>query len=524
MSAEPDTSQPAQAGSLRELLHVAWPLILGSGSLSLMNIVDRILLTWYSTDALAAAMPSAMLHFTLMSLAIGTATYVTAFVAQYEGANQPARAAAVTWQGLYFVMLFGGGVLVCVPFSESIFATIGHEPEVQHLEAVYFRIMCIGSIPMLATSVMSSFFSGIGSSRVVMGVNLFAVCINLLLDCLLIFGSFFTPRMGIEGAAWATVAAQALGCLLFMWLMVKSPRVKAYDFFYHWKLDRDLFARLVRYGLPNGWTFLSDVAGFSVFILLIGKLGTAALAATNLTFNLNTLAFLPMLGIGTAVMTLVGQRIGEGRPELAVKTTWLAFWLTTGFMTLCGTVYILIPEIIMSPYWMGSETAPPAEIKELVPTLLKFVALYCLFDGMAIVFGSAIRGAGDTRFSLWFSLIAGWSIMVLPTYIAWKYFDGNLLTSWGACSAYIIVLGIGFMTRFQQGRWKSMRVIEQPLIDDVPSLEVRPLVDDNPAMAEMAHIATPDGILSAADHVVNIESDVESFAETRAEPQPCTEE
>ncbi|MEX1231095.1 MAG: MATE family efflux transporter [Planctomycetaceae bacterium] len=512
MSTEPDTSHRAPAGSLRELIHVAWPLILSSGSLSLMNIVDRILLTWYSTDALAAAMPSAMLHFTLVSLAMGTATYVTAFVAQYEGANQPARAAAVTWQGLYFVMLFGGGVLACAPFSSWIFETIGHEAEVRHLEAAYFRILCIGSIPMLASSVMSSFFAGIGSSRVVMYVNLFAVLVNFVLDYLLIFGTSFTPRMGIEGAAWATVTAQITGCLLFMWLMVKFPRVKAYSFFHHWKLDRELFGRLVRYGLPNGWTFLSDVAGFSVFILLVGQLGTAALAATNLTFNLNTLAFLPMLGIGTAVMTLVGQRIGEGRPELAVKTTWMAFWLTAGFMTVCGAVYILFPEIIMTPYWMGSETAPPEEIKQLVPTLLKFVALYCLFDGMAIVFGSAIRGAGDTRFSLWYSLFAGWVVMVLPTYIAWKYFGGNLITSWSACSAFVIVLGIGFMTRFQLGHWKSMRVIEKTLVVDV----VVPIAEDNGSEAEAS------GFAASTSQEANVIAEADTKFIKR--PERCTKE
>ncbi len=477
-----------------------------------MTIVDRILLTWYSTDALAAAMPSAMLHFALLSLAMGTATYVTAFVAQYEGSNQPTRASAVTWQGLYFVILFGICVLLCAPFSAWIFSTIGHDPAVRELETAYFRILCIGSIPMLASSVLSSFYSGIGSSRVVMWVNLTAALINGVLDYLLIFGSPITPRMGIEGAAWATVAAQLAGCLFFMWLLVRLRQAKRYDFFHQWTFDRELFARLVRYGLPNGWTFLSDVAGFSVFILLIGQLGTSALAATNLTFNLNTLAFLPMLGIGTAVMTLVGQRIGEGRPELAVRTTWLAFALTAGFMTICGVVYIFFPQVIMSPYWIGEEAAHQQEIKELVPTLLRFVAIYCLFDGMVIVFGSAIRGAGDTRFSLWFSLIAGWSLMVLPTYIAWKYFNGNLLTSWGACTAYIIVLGIGFMIRFHKGLWKSMRVIEHPLVDDLATLAIAPPADDK-------HTGTQ---LSAS--VDAMADDSAGVIEGGPEPDRCTEE
>lgn len=526
MSTESALPCRAQAGSLRDLVQVAWPLILSSGSLSLMHIIDRILLTWYSTDALAAALPAAMLHFTLLSLAMGTATYVTAFVAQYEGSNQPTRAAAVTWQGLYFVLVFGGLVVACAPFSAAIFRAIGHDPAVQRLEASYFGIMCLGAIPMLATSVMSSFFSGIGSSRVVMWVNMTGVAVNFVLDLLLIFGSPISPRMGIAGAAWATVIGQAVACGLFLWLMVVLPRVKTYEFFRHWRLDRELLGRLVRYGLPNGWTFLSDVAGFSVFILLVGKLGTSALAATNLTFNLNTLAFLPMLGIGTAVMTLVGQRIGDGRPELAERTTWLAAGLTTAFMTFCGAIYVLFPNVIMSPYWMGLDTVPPPEITELVPTLLKFVALYCIFDGMAIVFGSAIRGAGDTRFSLYFSLVAGWSIMVLPTYIAWKYYDGNLMTSWAACSAYIMVLGVGFFIRFRRGVWKSMRVIEPTLVE--PTLVTAEPSGDNKerfvpdvTVATPAILAAPELVMTAGDMATAERSGIEPESEPYTEETTC---
>ena len=92
--------------------------------------------------------------------------------------------------------------------------------------------------------------------------------------------------------------------------------------------------------------------------------------------------------------------------------------------------------------------------------LLRFVALYSLFDGMAIVYGSAIRGAGDTRFSLLFTLVCGWTLMVLPTYVVWRWYGGSVIASWTACTVYIFVVGIGFLLRFRGGQWKSMRVTE----------------------------------------------------------------
>ncbi|MGH7199607.1 MAG: MATE family efflux transporter, partial [Planctomycetaceae bacterium] len=177
-------------------------------------------------------------------------------------------------------------------------------------------------------------------------------------------------------------------------------------------------------------------------------------------FNLNSLAFIPILGIGTAVMTIVGQRVGDGRPHLAVRSTWLAFGLSSVYMLAFAAVYLFLPELILAPYAMNGPPAEFARISETVVALLQFVALYSFFDGMAIVFGYAVRGAGDTRFSMIFSFLCGWLLMVLPTAIAWIVLGGDLWISWWACTLYIVVVGCGFLIRFQAGRWKSMRVIE----------------------------------------------------------------
>ncbi len=217
---------------------------------------------------------------------------------------------------------------------------------------------------------------------------------------------------------------------------------------------------MIRYGLPNGIQLFMDIGAFSLFIIMVGKLGTQQLAATNIAFNLNTLAFVPMLGLGTAVMTLVGKRIGEGRPELAVQTTWMAFWLSSVYMVGFSIVYVLLPDLILAPYGAYTDVAEFDVIRKQVIILLRFVAVYSFFDAMVIIFGSAIRGAGDTRFSLMFVTFASWLLMVLPTFLAWVYWGGSLAVSWSACTVYIVVLGLGFLARFQAGQWKSMRVIE----------------------------------------------------------------
>jgi len=458
------------AGSFAELWRVALPLVLSSGSLSLMHVVDRIFLTWFSTDALAAATPAGVLNFMLISFAIGMANYVNTFVAQYEGAGLKHRVSASVWQGLYLSVASG---LVMVPFvllASTIFSAVGHAPGVQKLEVEYFSTLCLGSTPIVAAAVLSCFFSGRGKTLTVMWVNFSCVLVNLVLDYFLIFGSSFNEPMGIRGAAIATVASNALIVCLYCLLIAFHSECREYRFGQFRRFDKELFLRMLRYGMPNGLMYFADVSGFSIFIFLVGMIGPRELAATNLTFNANTLAFVPMMGIGTAVMTLVGKRMGEKRPELAVRTVWTAFALVGCYMLGFAALYVFAPDIILLPYAMFGNVEDFEIIRNHVVVLLRFAAVFGFFDGMVIVFGAAIRGAGDMRFSLVFSTIAAWSLMVMPTFIAWKWYTVSLAISWSGCTAYIVVLGLGFMARFHAGHWMSMRVIE-PLDSEVADSE-----------------------------------------------------
>lgn len=461
-----------QAGSLRELLRVGVPLMISSGSVSLMHIANRTFLTWESRESLAAVLPAGILHWTIISLVFGTVQYANTFVAQYNGAGQRDRMAASVWQAVYLAIVAGVLLTFFSMVSQPLFGPngIGHEAAVAVREAQYFEVLCFSSLPMLLTAALTTFFSGRGKTRTVMLVTVIGVVVNIACDYLLIFGELPFPKewgiqspfpkMGIRGAGVATIMAQTVECVLLIWLLSSRGLVEEFGIWRNRGFDRELFGRFLRFGFPQGLHFFLDVASFAVFMLLVGRLGRNELAATNLAFNLNTLAFVPMLGLGTAVSTLVGQRIGEGRPELAVRTTWTAFRVSAAYMATFAAIYTLLPDVILKPYAAFSEEADFAALRAQVIELLRFVSVYCFFDAMGIVFGFAIRGAGDTRFALVYSCVTAWMLMVLPTAISLIWFGGSLRASWWFCTVYIIVLGLGFFFRFQAGHWKTMKVIE----------------------------------------------------------------
>jgi multidrug resistance protein, MATE family len=448
-----------RAGSFRELLTVAVPLVLSSGSISLMIAIDRLFLTWYSEDALAASTPAAALHWTVMSAFVGTINYSNAFVAQYEGAGRKDRVMASVWQAIFLAVIAGILFLALVPFSSGVFNLVGHAPEVRRLETQFFRTLCFGAVPMLLTMALGAFYSGRGKTRVVMYVDFLMAATNIGLDPLLIFGIGPFPRLGIVGAALATDIAYTTAVIAYIVLSFYSADCIAYGFWKHVRVDKELLARLLRYGLPTGLQMAAEVSAFSVFLFLVGRLGTAELAATNLALNINMLSFIPMVGVGTAVMTLVGRRIGEGRPKLAERTTWLAARAVATYMFAFGVLFVVFPETILLPFTGWHATSGMALIQDQVVVLLRFVAVYTFFDGMAIVFAFAVRGAGDTRFPFVYTLVTAWTIMVLPTYLMISTGRGGLVAAWCACSAYICVLGTGFLIRFLNGKWKSMNII-----------------------------------------------------------------
>jgi len=450
-------------GGYRELLGIALPLILSTSAWSIQHFIDRMFLTWYSTAAIAAAMPSGILNFMTMTLFIGTASYINTFVAQYFGAKQSKKIGPIVWQGSY-IAIFGGIVhLLLIPFAKPIFGFFNHAPEIQSLEVIYFQILCLGAYPAIASSAFSSFFSGRGKPWPLMWINFIATLTNIIFDYLLIFGHCGFPEMGISGAAIATVMSACVSFIIYLIIIMRPEFCTQFCPSSRRKFDLHLLQRLIQFGLPNGIQFFLDIAGFTAFLMLMGQLGRDSLAATNIAFNINNLAFMPMIGFGIAVSVMVGQYLGEDQPALAQKSVYSGFYITIIYMSLMAILYLTHPDLFIKPFTAGSSGNEMEFIRKTVVILLKFVALYSIFDTLNIIFAAAIKGAGDTRFVMWMISCLSVMVLIVPTYLALIVWKKGIFVGWAIITVYIISLGTIFLLRFLGGKWKNMRVIEKAI-------------------------------------------------------------
>jgi MATE family multidrug resistance protein len=461
-----------EEGGGRELLALALPLILSNSFMTLQIAIDRVLLTKHSSAAVGAAMAAVLFYWTPFTLLQCTANYATTFVAQYIGAGRPQRVGPAVWQSLYFSVVTGVAFLAFVPLAGPMFAAVGHEMPLPELEAVYFRCMCFAALPMVLVAAASSFFTGRGDSWTVLLINAVGMVANAVLDYAWITGNWGFPAWGIAGAGWATVVGSWVSAVLALVLFFRRRYRAEFHTLSGWRIEWPLFGRLMWFGLPNGLQWCLEGLAFSVFMILIGLLGKAELAASSIAFTINMVAFLPMLGIGQAIAVLVGQRLGQDRPELAERSTWTGFGIAWTYMAAVAVLYVLLPELFLA--FFQSQEAPEewSAVAGMVVVLLRFIAVYSLFDSMNLVFSFALRGAGDTRFVTLLSLLLSWPIMVLPTWVAWHNRWG-LYWPWAFASVYVIALALAFLLRFRTGLWKSMRVIEPEVIPETlsPALE-----------------------------------------------------
>ncbi|MBL6990357.1 MAG: MATE family efflux transporter [Bacteriovoracaceae bacterium] len=446
-------------GGAHHILQVAFPLILSSSSFTVMQFVDRKFLLIYSKEAFQAAAPAGMLSFTIMALFFGTVNYINTFVAQYTGAKKHSLVAVALWQGLYFALI---GYLCILPFSgfaSELFLMIGHSKEVAFLEAQYFKILIYGSGLVLINQVLSAFFSGRGKTKVVMWVRFLGMSLNLPLDYLLIFGGLGIAPMGIEGAAYATIISTGFVTLLFCALILRPKNQVKFQILANYRFHLGLFKRLIKYGLPSGVQFIIDIFGMSFFILMVGRLGEVELLATNAVWSLNLLVFLPMIGMVIAITTLVGKSIGAEDIKLAERITANSFVLVFSYMLFVGSLFVAAPHFFLSLILTRNSDGSLTEIYDLGTILLRFVALYSVFNAIGMVFSSAIKGAGDTRYVMRVSFIISATVLVAPSYLTSTVWPMPASIPWAFATSYICIMGLVFYWRYRQKHWMKIKVI-----------------------------------------------------------------
>jgi MATE family multidrug resistance protein len=444
----------------RRILRLALPLILSMTGVLLMQLCDGLFLSWYSADAIAAVGPASMAALILSSIVMGAAGYTSTLTAHYYGAGQYNQIGPAVWQGIYFALASGCLGAAMAPLGDVAFDLVGHAAQVREYEKTYFSIICYGMPISLVATALSGFFSGRGSNVTLMAIQLTGLGLNVVLDYGLIWGRWGLPGLGVAGAAWGTVIAQAVVSILLAGRFLRARHRQRYATWSARAYNQEMMRRLVRFGLPGGLRFSTEVAAWTVFLVFVGRIGTMELAATSIAWRINGAAFFPIIGLSEAIRALVGQAQGRNAPDESVRITVQGLLIAEAWMVAMAIVFVLLPRPLYALFQTagGEGAAAFATVADLGVVLLRFVAVYCLLDAFNIVLVGMLQAAGDTRWTLWLSLLAHG--LFLAALVVCDGLRLGLYAEWTVATVFVMAVAFIWLWRFLTGGWRHIRVIE----------------------------------------------------------------
>ena len=480
-------ADPARWLGMGEVVRLAVPTVLNMTGYTLMQFVDGVMVSWVGPEALSAQLGGGISAFTCMCFFLGTLSVVSTFASQNLGAGRPERGARYGWQGLWLAWMAAAGLAPLILLAPHFFGLLGHTAEVTRLETQYFQIMLGGAVFLLSSRALGSWFVGMHRPSVVLIAGVIANTVNVVANWVLIFGHLGFPRLGLAGAGLGTVIGFLVELAILGSVFLFSPLASEFRTRQAWRLAGGAMRDLLRVGTPAGAMFLGELVMWTTFmVVIIGRLGTDAMAASAILNRYFHLCFVPALGVAAAVTAIVGRYCGAGRPQWAMRRAHAGFLLIECYMVAMGTVLWLGRDTLVSifnglqiqgggPWGITlAGTINDPDIQAMATSVFIFLLISQVFDAMNVTFIGALRGAGDTLWPGIAQLVLAYGLgLGGAAGVAWARPEWGIAGPWLAVTCYIAVLGCVMWGRFLRGRWRTLRLVESkaaPLVEDAAGL------------------------------------------------------
>ncbi|MEO1685168.1 MAG: MATE family efflux transporter [Cyanobacteria bacterium J06631_12] len=442
----------------RQIVVLALPLFLDSFTYIVIGLTDTWFISRISTDATAAvgAINWLMFVFIMLFACIGVA--VQTKVAQAYGANKLAKAARLTWTGLWVALLtfpMYGAIALSGPF---LLAPFGLDEHIEQLALLYWLPRMLGGAIVVADWTLRGFFNAINRTHLALIVSSLVCVLNIGFNALFIF-SF---NWGVAGAAWAAVAAQSAGLILQLFLFLRPKMRQSFRTDRTWKPRASLAGQLINMGIFSGLFMVSDIVGLAFFQMMQTQLGVAPGAATQIAITLLSLSYQPVVGVGEAGIILVGQSLGAGSRSWAKQVGNAVIRLSICYMVVVGVLLAIAGNWAILPF-VKSSAPDAAQVVSMASSFLWIAALYQFFHALTIASTFCLQGEEDVRFpavlTIFLSLFVFVPVAHMLSFNAGEGFLSGLPSfghgafgGWWAYAGYLAILG-----SILWGRWRTIK-------------------------------------------------------------------
>ena len=453
----------ASGETMRPMYHfalmIAWPAALEGLLISIISSVDTMMVGTISPAAIAAvgltAQPRMLLLVIVQSLSIGT----TAIIARRKGAGNEKGIKSCLEQSMFLCAALGS-VMTLIGFllAEPLMLLAGANAETLALSVIYFKIVSLGFIANSLQLCICAAFRGLGKTRITMATHILSNMLNLVFNYLLIGGQFGFPRLGVAGAAIATLIGTVAAALLSLWFAANKKSSFQYRL-RKIKFDQDTIRGLMKIGSSSIAESGFLRVGFLITTRIIASLGTVVFAAFHIVSQVSSLSFTLCDGVAAAGVAMVGQSLGAGREVDAKRYVAVTRQISVVVSIILMILMFLLRRDLAALFTSDEAviTAASAGFLVVIPSLLP--------QNGRVVYAGCLRGAGDVRYV---ALIALIGVGILRPFLTWLFsfplaplFPVLMLTATGPWFSFLIdalVRNKLLALRVRSGVWTKIRL------------------------------------------------------------------
>jgi len=434
----------------RPIWAIALPIMGGMMSQNILNLVDIGMVGRLGDAALAATGIGSFANYLAMAFIIGLSAGVQALAARRLGEGREAETAIPLNGGLLLALAIGLPLgLLLIAATPWAFGFLTDDPQVRELGAPYLQVRIASIVAVGMNFSFRGYWSAVHLTGVYLRTLLLMHALNIFLNWVLIFGNLGAPALGVFGAGLATTISLYVGTVVyfvFAWRRVRPAG------FLQGIPSRATLAQQFRLSLPSSLQQLFFAAGLVTLIWIVDRIGTAEVAATNILMTFHITAILPAFGVALAATTLVGNALGRGDVADAAAWGWNCAALTFVYGIALSLLLIPLAEPILGVFLTNPETRSLAHL----PMVL-WAAVIGL-DTVGMVLMNALIGAGDTRRSMWISLLWQWTFFLPLAWLAGPVLGWGLLGVWAVNALYRSGQALSTIQQWAGGKWSGIRL------------------------------------------------------------------
>lgn len=444
---------PSEKQIVKSTLDVAWPSVLESFFVCLAGVVDTIMVGTVGSYAIAAVGLTTQPKFIGLALFLSLNVAVSAIVARRKGQGDREGANRVVRMVLLFTIfatLIVSGIFLV--FADPIIKLMGSQADTHESAVAYLRIIMGGLVFSTVSLVLNAAQRGAGNTKIAMTTNLISNTVNVIFNYLLIGGKFGFPKLGVEGAAIATVFGTVFACALSIRSVLHKDGFIYLGAVKGWIADRDNIKSLFNVGSSAFVEQICMRVGFLLFSMVVAYLGTTELAAHQIGMNMMSMSFSFADGFSVASVTLIGQSLGKKRPDLAK--------VYGNVCQKCGLICAFVVSVIF--FFFGKNIfmlySDEVAILDYGAIIMRILSVMLFLQIEQVVQFGCLRGAGDTKYTAMVSLISVTCIRPGVAYLLCYPLGLGLIGAWLGTFCDQMVRFILSYIRFHQGKWTQLKL------------------------------------------------------------------